>query len=170
MLNLIGKVIKGLNSDDNPWSIAVAIGLGMIVGLTPFWSVHNLLVLFIAFIFRIHLGSFWLSVAVFSIISAALMPLFNQIGNALLANPDLYELWTSLYQSEIWRLSRFNNSDVLGGIIFSVVSLLPMILLSYFIVIRYRTKLKDRLQSVKWIQWLRASKAVTLFMRLQERS
>jgi len=170
MLDLIGKVLKGLNSDDNPWSIATAIGLGMVVGFTPFWSLHNLAILFVAFIFRTHLSSFWLSVAVFSIIAPPLTPMFNQLGNSLLGNPDLYETWTGLYQSEVWRLSRFNVSNVLGGVIVSMVSLIPLTLLSYLLVVRYREKLQQRISQIKWIQWLRATKAVTLIMRLQERS
>lgn len=169
MLNLFVRVLKGLNSDDNPWSIATAIGLGMIVGLTPFWSIHNVVILLIAFAFRTHLSSFWLSVALFSIIALPLTPLFNQLGNALLGNPDLHNLWTALYQSEFWRLARFNVSNVLGGVVVSAISYVPVILMSHFLVVRYRLQLKERLQKVRWIQWVRATKAVTFLIRLQER-
>jgi len=169
MIDLLLKALKGLNSDDNPWSIATAIALGMIVGLTPFWSIHNLVIGFIAFLFRTHLSSFWLSIAVFTMIGSPLAPLFNDVGNALLGNPEQQALWTSLYQSEFWRLTRFNHSNVLGGIIVALISFVPTLLLSYILVVRYRANLKAWLLKTKLVQWLRATKGITLLIRLQER-
>ena len=169
MLKLLAKVLKGLNSDSNPWSIAIAIGLGMIVGLTPFWSFHNLLIVVVAFLFRTHLASFWLSVAAFSILAVALAPLMNGFGNQLLGNPALHNLWTSLYQQDFWRLTQFNNSLLLGSFLLSLAAAIPVTLLGYWLVVRYRTQVMHRIQKVKLVQWLRATKIVSLYLQLQDR-
>lgn len=119
MLELMAKFLKVLNSDDNPWSIAVAIGLGMIVGLTPFWTLHNLLILVIAFLFRTHLASFWLSVIVFGMLAIGFAPLMSDLGNQLLGDPDLQSMWTAMYQQDFWRMTQFNNSLLLGSLLIS---------------------------------------------------
>lgn len=169
MFKLIAKFLKVLNSDDNPWSIAVAIGLGMIVGLTPFWTLHNLLILVIAFLFRTHLASFWLSVIVFGMLAIGFAPLMSDLGNRLLGDPDLQSMWTAMYQQDFWRMTQFNNSLLLGSLLISFISLVPVTLVGYWLVVRYRKNIMQRLQNVKMVQWLKATKVVSIYMQIQDK-
>ena len=43
ILKILGKFIKVLRSAASPRQIAWGFALGCILGLTPFWSLHNLL-------------------------------------------------------------------------------------------------------------------------------
>jgi len=49
-----------------------------------------------------------------------------QIGLAVLTAAVLKGLWTSLYQSTHWRLQRFHNSLVMGGIVVSHLLFVPL--------------------------------------------
>lgn len=44
MIRLLLKLIKALNSEASPWQLAFAIACGLVVGFTPLYSVHNLLI------------------------------------------------------------------------------------------------------------------------------
>ena len=68
MISMILKLIKALNPDIGPWQIALAGALAMVIGLTPLWSVHNLVILLLAFVLRVHLASFFLFWALFTYI------------------------------------------------------------------------------------------------------
>ena len=56
-MQLLAKLLKALNSDDSPWQLAFGVMLGMIMGLTPFWGLHSLLILFIVLFLRVNLST-----------------------------------------------------------------------------------------------------------------
>ncbi len=78
MLKLIAKLLKVLNSDTDPSQISLAVCFSMIVGLTPFFSLHNLMILLLALFIRVNLSSFLLGLALFSGVAYLLDPLFHR--------------------------------------------------------------------------------------------
>ena len=106
MLTLLLKVFRALNSEAGPWQIAFATGLALIIGLTPVLSLHNLLILLFVFIFRVNLATFFAFWAIFSGFAYLLDPWFDSLGQQWLMAPGLLELWTGLYQSDFWQLTR----------------------------------------------------------------
>ena len=56
MLTLLARILKALNSETSARSLAIAVVLGMFLGLTPLWRVHNLIILLAALIFRVNLS------------------------------------------------------------------------------------------------------------------
>ena len=60
-LQFIAKLIKILRSGATPAQIAGGFILGMIIGLTPRWSVHNLLIVLIIILINVNI-----SMAIFS--------------------------------------------------------------------------------------------------------
>ena len=85
MLTIIAKIFKTLNSETDPFQISLALCFSMIAGLTPLWSLHNIVVLLLTLILRVNLATFLLGWAGFSGIAYLLDPLFHTSGSA---HPD----------------------------------------------------------------------------------
>ncbi|AJQ96706.1 TIGR03546 family protein [Gynuella sunshinyii] len=168
MINTILDFIKALNSNAGPWSIAFAIGLGMIMGLTPFWTFHNLLILLLALVLRTHLASFWLSVAFFSGIAYLADQSMLQVGENVLTHGSLQPLWTSLYQSDFWRFTRFNNTLVMGSLVTALIAFVPVVVAIRILVVQYRLHALAWVNKLRVIQLIKASKLFAAYKRISE--
>ncbi|HSF07861.1 MAG TPA: TIGR03546 family protein [Nitrospirales bacterium] len=158
MIKLLAKLLRVLNSETDPGQISLGLCFAMIVGLTPLLSVHNLFVVLLVFILRVNLSAFLLGLALFTGIAYLLDPLFHLLGLAVLTAPSLADLWTSLYQSVWWRLEHFNNSIVMGSLVFSLALFVPVLLLSNLLIRRYRQHVMVWVQKSRVMQIFKASK------------
>lgn len=157
MLRLIANLLKVLNSESAPAQISLALTFGMIVGITPFWSLHNLVILFLVCILRVNLSAFLAGLAVFSGVAYLLDPLMENVGVELLTGPSLQGFWTSLYNSTGWRLTRFNNTLTLGSFVCAVSAAIPFFFISQVIIKQYRLRLLAWVNRLKVVTWLRAT-------------
>lgn len=167
MLKQLVKLFKVLNSDVDPSQIAGGLVLGMVLGLTPLWSLHNILVLLLVCILRINVSAVLISLAVFSGLAYLLDPLFILVGEKVLTSPDLAALWTSLYQQDIWRLAHFNNTLTMGSVLISIALLVPVFFLFRIIIIQYRERILAWVMKLHIVQVMQASK---LFLTYRELS
>lgn len=158
MLRTVAKLLRVLNSETEPGQISLGFCFALLAGLTPLWSLHNLLVLLLVLVLRVNLSAFLLGLVFFSGLAYLLDPLFHRIGLALLTAGSLQDLWTSLYNTTVWRLERFNNSIVMGSLIFSMVTFVPFFLLSNMLIRRYRAHVLAWVQKTRLMQVFRASK------------
>ena len=158
MIKLLAKLLRVLNSETDPGQISLGLCFAMVVGLTPLVSLHNLFVLLLVFILRVNLSAFVLGLALFTGIAYLLDPLFHRLGLAVLTASSLADLWTSLYQSVWWRLEHFNNSIVMGSLVFSVAMFVPVLLLSNLLIRRYRQHVMVWVQKSRIMQMFKASK------------
>ena len=83
-LELIAKLFKILRSGGSPGQISGGFILGMILGLTPLWNLHNLIVFFLLVIINVNLGAAIFAFLIFSTIAYLLDPLFHSMGYYLL--------------------------------------------------------------------------------------
>ena len=67
-LKIIGKILRILNAEATPKQIAGGITLGMIIGLTPTFSLHNIGVIFLILVIRVNLTAAILSMFAFDLI------------------------------------------------------------------------------------------------------
>lgn len=166
MLTLLAKLFKALNSESSPRQIALAIALGMIIGLSPTLSFHNLIVLFIAFIVRVNLSAFFVALAGFSLLALGLSPVFASVGDSLLTNPGLADLWQSFYQSNILKLAHFHNTLTLGSLFSALILFIPMVFISQYLIKRYRHHVKTFIEKFKIIQALKGSRFYRVYLSL----
>lgn len=161
-------MLKVMNSESNPGQISLAFCFAFIAGLTPTTSLHNLLILFLVLILRVNFSGFILAFGFFSGLSYALDPLFHFIGLKLLTSDFLNNFWTSLYNVAIWRLERFNNTIVLGSVIFSLVLLMPLYLVSNFTIRQYRQHILAWVKKTRIMQIVSGTKLYKLYHSLSE--
>ncbi|MFO7984087.1 MAG: TIGR03546 family protein [Desulfuromonadales bacterium] len=154
MLRLLARLLKALNSESDPGQISLALCFAMICGFTPLFSPHNVIVLFLALVLRVNLSGFLVGLAVFSALSFALDPIFHQFGLFLLTAEPLQGFWTALYNTTFFRLDRFNNSIVMGSLVFSLIAFVPC----YFLFNRLIRAYRDRV--MEWVRKSRIAMAI----------
>ena len=158
MLKTLANLLRVLNSETEPGQISLGLCFALIAGLTPLWSLHNIVVLLGVLVLRVNLSAFLVALPVFSGLAYLLDPLFHAIGLPLLTSGSLEPLWTSLYNSTLWRLERFNNSIVMGSLVFSLVAFVPTLLLFNCLIRRYRDHVLAWVQQTRIMQLFKASK------------
>jgi uncharacterized protein (TIGR03546 family) len=158
MLKATAKLLKVLHSDAAPGQISLAFGFSMIAGLTPFWSLHNLIVLFLVLMLRVNLSAFLLGLVFFSGLAFGLDPLFHYLGYRVLTAEFLNGLWTAMYNQTLWRIERFNNSILMGSLLTSLTLFVPLLLLSNVLIRRYRQHFLAWVQRSRIMQAFKASK------------
>lgn len=167
MLTLLARLLKALNSETGAWALAFAFVLGMIVGFTPFWRVHNIFILLFALVFRVNLSAFLLTFALCTGLAYLLDPLFHELGSAWLSAPAWQGVWETLYASPWLRLTQFHHSITLGSVMVAV-ALSPVVLLGgYWLVVNYRQRVQRWFYKLKVVQGLRASKFWNLYTELR---
>ena len=166
MLSQLLSFFKALNSDAGPWQMAFAGGFALIIGLTPLWSVHNLIVLLLVFVLRTHIGTFFVFWAIFSGFAYLLDPWFDQLGYAWLTQPGWQSFWTSLYQNDWWQVARFNHTVTLGSLAVSLVLFAPVVVALRFSVVKYRAKWMPLMNKLKVVQALKATRLYDLYSKV----
>ncbi len=166
MLTAIAKLLKVLNSDDNPAQVAVAVVFALIMGLTPLMSPHNLFILLLVLVLRVNLSFFLLSFALFSGIAYLLDPLSMQLGAAVLQAEGLTVVWTSMYQSSFWRFMAYNNTLVMGSVCLSLILALPMYWAVVWAITRYRDKVRAKLAQTRLMLFVKSTRLFELYSAL----
>ena len=168
MLTILAKIFKILNSETEPFQISLALCFAMVAGLTPLWSLHNILVLLLVLLLRVNLTTFILAWIGFSGIAYVLDPVFHSFGYKVLTAASLESLWTSLYNSTLWRLTSFNNSLLMGSLLISIVLFIPLFLISNLVVKNYREHILAWVMKSRITQALTASKFYKIYQSVSD--
>lgn len=166
MLRMLAKLIKVLNSEAEPAQISLALCLGMVAGLTPFVSAHNLIVLLLALLVRVNLSAFILGTAFFSGVAYIFDPMFHALGLAVLDAESLNGLFTSMYNSPLMRMTSFNNTIVMGSLIVSIIAFAPMLKAFNTLIIRYRVHVLEWVKKTRVAQMLTGSRFYRIYQSL----
>lgn len=168
ILKLAAKFLKILRSEASPSQIGIGFALGMIIGLTPFWSLHNLVIVILIAILNVNIGMAILGFLVFSAFAYLLDPVFHSFGYFLLVDLTVLNgLWTFLYNIPVIALSRFNNTVIMGSLVSSLLIFVPVYFLAKRGVVQYREKLDPKIQKFKIVQAVKASKFYSVYEKIQ---
>ena len=168
-LKIIKDFIKILREGQTPAQIAGGFALGSVLGLSPMLTLQGILVWLILLILNVNLASALLSITLFSLFAFLLDPLFHWLGYLLLVQIDgLREFWTSLYNAPIAPLTRFNNTVVLGSLVFAILSFFPVYVGMKKFVVAYRKNVGSRVEKWKLYQTLKKSSLVQWYLRIRD--
>ncbi len=163
---ILAKLLKALHSDAGPWQLAFGIMFGMMMGLTPFFRFHNLIILFVVLFFRVNLATFLLSFGLFSVFALALDPLMMDVGESVLLSESLNGLWTAFYNTGLGRISQFYNTLTLGSLLISLLFAPILLLASKYLVIQYRQRFLAWVEKLWIIQLVKGSKVYQIYQGL----
>src|ERR1043166_1280697 len=144
IVKLIQSLVGALHSEGTPGQLAAGIVLGSFLGLTPLVNLHNALIFAALVLLNVSFAGGMLGWAVFVPVGFLLDPLFDWIGHSLLFAEPLRGLWTSLYNMPVVPLTNFNNTVVLGSVVFAALFALPLFFATRFGGVRYRGASAER--------------------------
>lgn len=163
LLRLIQSLVGALHSEGTPGQLAAGIALGSIIGLTPLMNLHNAVVFALIVLLNVSFAGGLLGWALFVPIGFLLDPLFDWIGRTLLLAPSLTPVWTSLYNMPIVPLTNFNNTVVLGSLVFALLFFVPLFFATRAAVVRYRATIGERVRQSKLYRTVMASKVYNVY-------
>jgi uncharacterized protein (TIGR03546 family) len=163
IIKLIQSLFGALHSEGTPGQLAAGIVLGSFLGLTPLLNLHNAVIFAALVLLNISFAGGMLGWAVFIPFGFLLDPLFDWIGHSLLLAPGLRGLWTSLYNMPIMPLTNFNNTVVLGSVVFALLFAVPLFFAARYGVARYRATLGERVRQSRWYRAVMASKVYNVY-------
>ena len=163
LIKLIQSLFGALHSEGTPGQLAAGIVLGAFLGLTPLFNLHNAVVFALLVQLNVSFAGGLLGWALFVPVGFLLDPLFDWIGHSLLLAPALRGLWTSMYNMPIVPLTNFNNTVVLGSLVFAVLSAVPLFFLLRWAVARYRVTVGERVRQSRFYKAVTASKVYNVY-------
>ena len=163
LIKLIQSLFGALHSEGTPGQLAAGIVLGAFLGLTPLFNLHNAVVFALLVLLNVSFAGGLLGWALFVPVGFLLDPLFDWIGHSLLLTPALRGLWTSMYNMPIVPLTNFNNTVVLGSLVFAVLSAVPLFFLLRWAVARYRVTVGERVRQSRFYKAVTASKVYNVY-------
>ena len=167
LIKLVQSLIGALHSEGTPGQLAAGIALGSILGLTPLVNIHNAIVFAAIVLLNVSFAGGMLGWALFVPIGFLLDPLFDWIGHQLLMAESLRGVWTSLYNTPIVPLTNFNNTVVLGSLVFALLLFLPLFFATRWAVKRYRETIGARVRQSKFYRAVMASKVYNVYRMFQ---
>ena len=168
-LQFIGKLIKILHSAATSGQIDGGCILGMILGLTPFWSWHNLLVILVIIVLNVNIAMALFSFIIFSGFAYLLDPLFHSFGYFLLVDLTFMQgIYTFLYNIPVFELSRFNNTVIMGSLVSALILLIPLFFLIKKGVIQYRSSVLERMEKWKLVKAVKGTKIYSWYSKYAE--
>jgi uncharacterized protein (TIGR03546 family) len=167
LVKLIQSLFGALHSEGTPGQLALGIALGSIIGLTPLVNIHNAIVFAAIVLLNVSFAGGMLGWALFVPIGFLLDPLFDWIGRSLLMAPSLRGLWTSLYNTPVVPLTNFNNTVLLGSLVFALLFLVPLFFATRWAVVRYRATVGERVRQSKFYRAVMASKVYNVYRMFQ---
>jgi len=164
IIKLVQNLVKALNSEGTPGQVAAGIAMGACLGLTPFLSLHNLLIVGIILFFRVSVPGATLGWLIFTPVGFALDPLFDRVGTSLLADTSaLQGLWVFLYNAPLIALGNPTNTIIVGSIVVWLVSVVPIFFVMRWAVGRYRATIYERYKDARIFRAMKASKLYNVY-------
>lgn len=163
MLTLLAKLLQALNSENSTRQIALAIALALIVGLSPLVSLHNLVIILVVLLIRVHLGSFILAFGLFKGISLLLAPIMIGVGESLLTTQSLQGVFTQLYQTGWFKLAQWHHTYTFGAFVCGLVLAFPTYFLAKWLIEKYREHIKRYFESLPLIKLLKSSRIFQIY-------
>ena len=165
LLKFAARLVRLLNSETSASALALAVALGLFLGLVPLFTLQAAAVILVLMFFRVNLTAALFSFAVVALLRPAVAPALDRMGVSLLESASLAGLWTFLSNSPL-ALCGLANSLTLGATLAASVLLLPVFFGVRAGVAVYRNRLSERIAQLAVVNAVRSGKLYRLYERL----
>lgn len=155
-LRLLKDIIGSLHGGSDPRHLAAGFALGAALGLVPKGNLFAAAFFLLFFILRLNKGAALLSATLFTPVGYLVDAPAHRTGLALLKAEALRGLWTALYDLPIVPLTRFNNTVVLGNLVFGGILYIPLYFAFLRFVVWYNKNLAPKVEKFKIVQAFKA--------------
>ena len=150
LLKLLRNLYKVVVSETAPLAIASGFVAGMILGLTPLLSFHNLLLLSVVLMLRVNLSAVLLGLAAFKLLTPLLWTPFHAMGTRLLEGPSLQGFWVAVNDAPILSLCNLNNTQVVGSLTACLALSIP-VLVGSLLLVNWARKVLTEARKDHWL-------------------
>ena len=148
----IASLIGSLNANRKPFEVAGGMACALLLALVPAGNLLWIALFVLTLFLKINLAVMLLFLALFSLIIPLADPLLHRLGLLVLTQPDLFDLFTELYNVPLLPFTRFNDSVVMGSFLAGIVLFVPALLLFRFLVVTYRKSWQPKLAENKVVK------------------
>ena len=156
-LGLIRQFIKGLTTETEPPQIAAGVALGFLIGLLPKATLTVQLLLVLVMAMRVNFPIALLTIFATMPLNPLLDRITDPLGYALLSAPALAPLWTKLYNTPVMPWTGFNNTVMIGGLVFGLLMFVPVYFLASKAAAVYNERLKVKVMNSRLLKGLKSS-------------
>lgn len=138
LLRQFRLVRDAVYAKDTPRQMALGLAIGAMLGLIPKGNLLAIAIATLLFGTRVSVATGMLSAAIFSLLSPFCDPLTHRMGDGLLTQTTLVPVWRWLSRLPLAAWTSFNNTVVMGNLIFGGILFYPIYRLSLPWITRYR--------------------------------
>jgi uncharacterized protein (TIGR03546 family) len=165
-LKYVQGLIKTLNENTSPREIAGGVVLGSLLGFLPKTNLLSLFIWIVILMVQVNIGMATAAIIFFAIVGHLTDPFVEKLGFWVLTGlPGLKGFWTALYNTPIIPFSNFNNTLVMGNLLFGLILAIPLYFATKRGVVIYRERYRDRILRWKLIQAVTATQWFQLYQR-----
>lgn len=162
-VKIFADLINIFKAGASPSQIAAGFTLGLIIGLTPGWPLHIIVLVLAVLIFNVNLGMAVLATFLGAGLGWLIDPQLDELGAMILQMPELKELWTSLYNTPLASLTHFNNTVIMGAAAAGLALAIPVFVFIYLIVKKFGQPIGAWIRKTKLGKLVLGSKLYSVF-------
>jgi len=148
----LAKILAALNANTRPGEIGAAVAYAFLLALIPAGNLLWFILFFLSFFLKINNALFFVFLAVFAWVSAAVGGLTDLLGYTVLNLDALRGLFTVWANTPIVPWTAFNHTQVMGGFLAGLILFAPLSILFGWLVRLWRTSLREKLFQSKPVQ------------------
>ncbi|WP_020612087.1 TIGR03546 family protein [Sediminispirochaeta bajacaliforniensis] len=152
MIAFIAKLLTALNANSRPGEIAAAIACGCALALIPGGNLLWVVLFILFFLLRLHVATMLVTAALLKPLAHLADPLLHKTGLFILSRSSLQPLFMKASTLPILPFTHFNDTVVMGSLIWSIILWLPLFLLGRLLVKGYRSRLAPKIAGSKMVK------------------
>ncbi|MCP4194373.1 MAG: TIGR03546 family protein [Planctomycetaceae bacterium] len=122
----IRDLLRIFSHENSPRQLALAIALGLIIGLLPKGNLIAVSLTILMFTLRVNLGAGLTTTFLVSLFASGLDPLTHAIGLRVLGHPSSYAHLSAWHQLPVVPWTSLNNTVVIGGLLLGIALFYPV--------------------------------------------
>lgn len=136
-------------AEGTPRQIALAVAIGMMLGLVPKGNLTSASLLILLFALRVNLGFGLMAACLFSLFAPMLDPIADRLGRVALAAGAVQWIGAQLFALPLVPWTRLNNTVVLGQLLTALMLAYPVYRVALRIDGRLRPGIAERLERLR---------------------
>ena len=152
IIKWIAKTLVAINSNTKPQHIALGIAFALLLALMPAGNLLWIFIFAMTFFLKLNLSVEFVFLALFKLLAVFLDGILHSIGYFILTIPALESFFIAVREVPVLSFTRFNNTIVMGGFAAGLLLFIPVYLLFKFLVIKYRSSLREKLANSKFVK------------------
>lgn len=166
-LRIFADLINIFKAGASPTQMGAGFALGFMIGLTPGWPIHVIVLVLLVLILNVNLSMVIFASFIAAGIGWLVDPQLDLLGAYILQEPSLNAFWTTLYNTPFASLTHFNNTVIMGAFVAGLALILPLFFLVYLIVKKFGQPIGRWIKKTRLGKLVLGSKIYSVYSRVR---